>query len=298
MAKKKHITFIANSLAISSGFSEFESLIKKHLNTEKYDYTLYLTGKAGDANRIASGAVDRKSSALVAVGGDGTINEISRAIIGTDTRLGIVPYGSGNGLARHLGIPLATKKAFDILNKGRTIPIDTGTINNMSFVNVAGAGFDARVANLYAKSGERGFKSYFRIVISEYLNYKPGEFKIIFDDKEITTKAIFVTFANSSQFGYNTVIAPGASVTDGMLDLVIVKRFPSIEIPRAIHLLYTHKIDHSGYVERYRSKEIKLIRNKGRKVNLDGEAINMEGELQVKINPSSMQVLVPENFKD
>jgi YegS/Rv2252/BmrU family lipid kinase len=298
MAEKKHITFIANSLAVSASYSEFNNLVEKHLDRSVYDYNIHFTEKEGDAERFAFDSVSRSSSVLVAVGGDGTVNEISRALIGTDTKLGIIPYGSGNGLARHLGIPLITRKAFEILNQGITTSIDTGTINNINFVNVAGAGFDAKVANRYAKSGERGFKSYFRIIVTEYLSYKPREFSITFNDRKIIRKAIFVSFANSSQFGYNTVIAPGASLKDGLIDLVIVKRFPSIEIPRAIHLLYTNKIDHSEYVERYRSDEITLERSKGQKVNIDGEAVNMGKSLQVKVNPLSMQVIVPENFTD
>lgn len=298
MAEKKHVTFIVNSLAVARSYKEFKSLVERYLDRSLYDYEIEFTGNKGDANRIARRSIESRSPVLVAVGGDGTVNEISPALIGTDTKLGIIPYGSGNGLARHLGIPLITKRAFEILNEGSVRSIDTATINDRPFINIAGAGFDARVANLYEKSGERGFKSYFCIVISEYLNYRPREFRLTFNDQVIERKAIFVTFANSSQFGYNTVIAPGASVTDGMLNLVIVKKFPSIEIPRAIHLLYTNKIDHWEYIETYRSKEILLERNKGRKVNIDGEAVSMDRSLSVKVNPASLQVIVPENFKD
>jgi YegS/Rv2252/BmrU family lipid kinase len=289
----KHILFIVNSATVDSSLQDFRRMVEKHLDHIQYEFDIKFTEKPGDAILFASSAQELGSSICVAVGGDGTVNHVAQSIIGTDIVLGIIPMGSGNGLARHLKISTSAKKAFQVLNHGKIMNMDTGVINSIPFVNIAGAGFDARVANRYSLSGERGFKTYFRIIISEYLNYKPRTFLMDIDGKEVEKKAIFVNFANSSQFGYNTVIAPKAKVNDGLLDLVIVKRFPLQEIPRTTHLLYSHKIDQSEYVEVHQVRKVILERNKGRKVNIDGEAITMDKTLNINVVPSSLQVMAP-----
>jgi len=290
----KHIRFIINSATVDKSYHEFRTLVEQNLDKSLYDYDIKFTERPGDTQQLSASARDLGTSICVAVGGDGTVNQVAQSIIGTGVTMGIIPLGSGNGLARHLKIPVSIKKAFHVLNHYKVMEIDTCKMNGIPFVNIAGAGFDARVANRYALSGERGFKSYFKIIFSEYLNYNPRAFRLIINKETIDREAIFISFANSSQFGYNTVIAPQARINDGLLDIVVVKRFPIQEIPRTTHLLYSHKIDHSEYVEVFQASEVILERNKGRKVNIDGEAMSMDKKLKVNLVPKSLPVIVPE----
>jgi diacylglycerol kinase (ATP) len=166
---------------------------------------------------------------IAAVGGDGTVNEVGRALVHSEAVLAIIPVGSGNGLARHLGIPVGLKKGIKALNHAYPIVIDTGKINDKIFLGVAGIGFDAHIAHKFALFGKRGFFSYCQVASREFSLYAPQSYFITIDGKQITKKAFILTFANSSQYGNNFLIAPKARVSDGYLDLVIIDDIPSIQ---------------------------------------------------------------------
>jgi YegS/Rv2252/BmrU family lipid kinase len=290
--EKHRICFIHNPVSGVRRFSRFEDLIRNNLDLDKFEYAILETKSPKDAMRLASVAIQEKYEIIVAVGGDGTINEVVQGIGQSQVILGIVPGGSGNGLARHLEIPLEAEKAIQLINKLNIKTIDLATINGYPFASIAGLGFDARVANKYRKVKKRGLYGYFRVVTREYFSYREREFTLTFNDQKINRKALLLSIANSNQFGYNTIIAPTAQAWDGLLDVVIVKKFPLGELPRMIGLLFTGKIDQSQYIESFKTKEIFITRKRGKRVNIDGEAIKMGREIFIRIQPSSIKVIV------
>ncbi len=293
VAGKSSIKFIINPISGVRKKDMMGQYIRKHLDYSKFNADISYTKKAGDATSLAQDAVQKNFDLVVAAGGDGTINEVSRALTGTDTTLGIIPLGSGNGLAHHLKIPTNPISALQLINNSNEIKIDTVNVNDTMYVSIAGVGFDAKVARKFAKSDKRGFLSYFRIVSQEYTYYKEKKYKLIIDDREILSSALLISFANSNQFGYNTTIAPKASLDDGLIDVCIVKKVPLIELPVVAHLLYFNQIDKSRYVKIIKAKEVILEQNKNRTVNLDGEPLKLGKKLHFKINPLSLKILIP-----
>jgi YegS/Rv2252/BmrU family lipid kinase len=290
--KKLKICFIFNPFSGRRKIGRFEEMIRQNLDLDRFDYTIYETKSPKDAMRKASALVKDNFDIVVAAGGDGTINEIVHGMGTSPLMLGIIPIGSGNGLARHLEIPLEPEKAIKLINHLKTRTIDIASINGYPFASIAGLGFDARVANKYRKLKSRGFYGYFRVVTTEFFRYREREYLLEFNDQKISRKALLLSVANSNQFGYNTIIAPKAEPDDGLLDVVIMKKFPIGEIPRMIGLLFTGKIDQSSYIEFFKTKEIFILRKTGNHVNIDGEAIKMGKEIFIRIQPSAIKVIV------
>lgn len=267
--------------------------VKQYLDLTRYDYTVAVSENPGHATLLADQAINDKAEAIVTAGGDGSINEIARSIIGTNVALGIIPAGSGNGLAHHLHIPFRTNKAFDVINAFRTKIIDTLLINHMPCVSIAGVGFDALVARKFAESTDRGFQTYFRIALSSYQSYKPEKYRIWIDGKKCKEKALLICFANSNQFGHNAFIAPAAEVDDGLVDVCIVRKIPITKILLPVNLLFLKQIDKSKYVRIIKAKQVTLKGNTARIVNLDGEMEELGETIEVSIRPQSLKVIVP-----
>lgn len=290
---KKRIVFIINPISGIIKKENVIALINSNIDKSKFDHSIQITQAPGHAIEICKMEVSKDADIIVAVGGDGSINEIAQGLKGSDVQLGIIPAGSGNGLAHHLKIPINIRKAIAVINKDNCIKIDTASINNRLFVSIAGVGFDGLVAKKFAKSNRRGFITYLKIVTEEYPKYRPRKYTIRINDKKIETKALFITFANSSQFGYNTAFTPYASVDDGLLDICIMGKPPIIKIPILASLLYSRKIDKSRYVQILRAKEFTVTSKKRRWVNIDGEPMKLDKKLVVKVMPLSLGVVVP-----
>ncbi|MDZ7744038.1 MAG: YegS/Rv2252/BmrU family lipid kinase [Bacteroidota bacterium] len=290
---KKKIKIIINPISGVRRKDMMGQYIQTHLDHNKFDADISYTKKAGDATSLAVDAVRESFDLVVAAGGDGTINEVSRALTGTVTTLGIIPLGSGNGLAHHLRIPTNPVSAIELINNFNETRIDTVDVNDTMYVSIAGVGFDAKVARKFAKKDKRGFLSYFRIVSEEYTYYKEKKYKLLIDGRELVDSALLISFANSNQFGYNTTIAPKAKLDDGLIDVCIVKKVPLIELPLVVHLLYFNQIDKSRYVEIIKAREVILEQSKNRTVNLDGEPLKLGKKLHFKINPLSLKILIP-----
>ncbi|MFC2100654.1 diacylglycerol/lipid kinase family protein [Bacteroidota bacterium] len=295
MEGKKKILFIINPISgVSTPFRKnILDQINNKINREIYDHQIVFTEKAGHACKLTINAIKEGYKIIVAVGGDGSINEIARVITGTDVTLGILPTGSGNGLAHHLSIPINISRAIEVINKCRTIKIDTANINDLFFLSIAGIGFDATVAQKYAQEKRRGFLSYFKIITLEYPRYKPKKYTLTIDGKKIKTRALFISFANSDQFGYKTTIAPDAKINDGFIDVCLVKKMPLIATPFLAPLIFLKKANRSKYIKIIKAKEVKLTMRKGKKINLDGESVDVSRKIKLKVNPLSLKVIVP-----
>jgi len=291
--EKQKIIFIINPVSGVVKETGIELQIEKYLDKDKYNYEIYYTEYAKHAIELSRKAVSEKTDIIIAVGGDGSVNEVVNGIKGSDVVLGVIPLGSGNGLARFLKIPLQIKESIKIINRAKIKQIDTISINETDFVSIAGLGFDALVAKKFAKYHKRGFWSYFKIATKEYQTYRPKKYILHLNGQEITTRALMIVFANSDQFGYNTAIAPDAKIDDGLMDVCIVKKIPMYQTPFLIHLLFLKQLDKTNYIDIIKTSEVSVIRKKNRVVNIDGEPIKLTKDLKLKINHLALKVIVP-----
>lgn len=290
---RKKIRFIINPISGVGRKLIIEELINENIDTAKYEHEIVYTKAMNHATELSREAAEKNYDVVVAVGGDGSVNEVARGLIGSNTALGIIPAGSGNGLAHHLKISSSVSKAVKIINEEKSILIDTVNLNNEIFISIAGVGFDALVAKKYAKEGKRGFWSYFKIVTQEYITYKPKKYHLNIDGVEMKTEALLISFANSSQFGYNASIAPDAELSDGFVDVCICKKVPFIETPIIANLLYMKQIDKTKYVDIIKGKNIIVERKRNKVVNIDGEAMKVGKTINITVNPLSLKIIIP-----
>ena len=294
---KKKIIFIVNPISGHHNKNHFPNLVESSIDKNKYDYTIVFTEYANHATELTMKAIEDGYEYIAAVGGDGTINEVAKCMIGKEQTLVIIPFGSGNGLARHLGLPFKVEKLIkEVINNGKKYKIDTATMNGVPFISLAGIGFDAMIADYFAKDENRGFLTYAKLITEKYPNYRQKEYTLIMDDKTtIECKPFFVTFANSSQFGYNAEISPKASVQDGFLDVCIFKKPNILEVPIVATYFLAKQIDKSNFIDIYKAKKIQVIRKVDEVANVDGEPVEMSKDIIVEIKPLSLNILLQNN---
>jgi len=292
----KRVLFIINPISGTGNKLKVEHLIKTKCEG-MLNFDIKYTEAPLHGKQIAAEA-KTQYDAVVAVGGDGTINEIAQSLIDSDCHMGIIPLGSGNGLARHLKIPLNTEKAIEnIINFNSSI-IDTGSINDQFFVNVAGVGFDAFVAHKFAEAKGRGFRTYAHIITKEFPKYKPLRINLEVDNTIITNTFFMITIANSSQFGNNAFISPNASLCDGLFNVVMLRKFPLITSPVLAGLLFTKKIDLFQYVQNITGKKI-VIEKKGEIcAQIDGEPVTFTDKIVIENKALSLKIITPEKYND
>ena len=291
--RKKRILFIINPISGIGKKKNIETLIREHTDSSNYDYQIKFTTGPGNGTELAREAVASGMDVVVAIGGDGTVNEIGQALVGTSTALGIIPTGSGNGLARHLKIPFRFDKAIGVINRCKIRKIDTATINDQVFLSMAGVGYDAFVAKKFANAPKRGFFTYFRIVSNEYSQYLPKKYILEVDGKVIRRRALSITFANSNQFGNNTSIDPNAKLDDGLVDVCVVRRVPLWLVPFYVPALFFKTFHKTHYMEIIRAKKAVVTRKKGKTIHLDGDPSKTGKVLEMKVNPLSLNIIVP-----
>ncbi len=293
MAKKK-IVFIINPISGTGKQYGIEKKIKQYLDHKKFKSRIYYSEYAGHLTKKTQKAISKEFDYIVSVGGDGSINEVFQNLVGYDNVMGILPTGSGNGLARHLNIPLNLKKAIQLFNSHSILKIDTAEINQHPFVSIAGVGYDAFVAKLFDEAKNRGFWSYFKIVLSSYFHYKEKEYRISINDGETKSiKAFMVCFANSNQFGNNVQIAPQANINDGFIDVCIVKKIPIWAIPFTTFLLVTKKLEKSRYYRAFKAEKLKLHSTENLQVNIDGDPKQLGDTIELIVRPSSLNIVSP-----
>lgn len=228
---------------------------------------------------------------IVAVGGDGTINEIGSALIHSDTPLGIIPRGSGNGLANHLGISSNMNTSIQQLLDGKSKSLDTVLLNGKHFVNVAGVGFDGHISKLFNQSKRRGFLSYARLVVQEFIKFKEFDYRVIDEKTSKSGSAFIIALANSSQYGNNFKIAPNALSNDGLANIMIYKK-PSIwAAPSLAWSLFKGKSLSEKHCIELKSRKI-TIESEDQPMHLDGEVVNLSTkQLNIEVLPNSLMVI-------
>ena len=295
---KSKIAFIVNPFSGNSSKRTIPEMIAKLLDSEKYDYQIIYTEYAGHAIEIARNCVeDNEIDIVVAVGGDGSVNEVAASLADTNKILGIVPAGSGNGLAMHLGLGRQTSRAISLLNDSKVVEIDTCTVNQKFFINVAGLGFDARVAYLTKANKKRGFLPYFTTSLQEFKNFKPISLTINIDGKIIRGSYAAAVVANASLYGYHFSISPHSSLQDGLLDVVLIKEAPVYKYLLSGWRFLNRSLHRSSLVEIYKGKDVTIESESKDYLHLDGEGFESESNLTFTIAPNSLKVLVPANSK-
>tara|TARA_R110002096_G_scaffold378222_3_gene572086 strand:+ start:12904 stop:13806 length:903 start_codon:yes stop_codon:yes gene_type:complete len=286
--KKLHFQYIINPI---SGVSKKLRIVEKvqSLMPKTTNYGITFTQEVGHASQIAREAVEKKVDAVIAVGGDGTVNEIAKSLVHTDVALGLIPCGSGNGFARHLKIPLNSEKAIQRINEFNVKKIDAAKINREVFVASAGFGFDAQVSEKFNQSKQRGFLAYMQLGAKEFFNYKPQTFDIVIDGEKKTVTVFLLTVANIGQYGNNAWIAPQASVLDGKLNVCMLKPFPPHLAPDIIYKVFNKQIEASDYYESFEAETIEII-NPG-KYHVDGEHKLSSTDLKIKVLPGALKVI-------
>ena len=298
MTEKKRIIFVVNPNSGTQGKKAILKCIDERLDRSIYDYSIVKTEYAGHATQIAANAVREKVDVVVAIGGDGTINEIARSLVHTETALGIIPCGSGNGLARHLRIPMEPKAAIDVINRGYELCIDYGKINNILFFCTCGVGFDAFVSLKFADSGKRGLLTYLENTLHESLRYQPETYEIENEEGTVKYKAWLIACGNASQYGNDAYIAPQASLTDGLMDVTIMEPFTVLDVPSLSFQLFNKTIDQNSRVKTMRAKKIKIHRANDGVRHFDGDPLMAGKELEVEIVPSGLRVIAAEKKKE
>lgn len=287
------LIFIINPVAGTRQKRTIHEAIEKTFSPGEYE--IFYTEYAGNAYEIASKKAEEGYANIVAVGGDGTVNEVASALVNTNSRLGIIPAGSGNGLARHLRIPVSFSDSLKVLRDPEIKTIDVGQVNGRYFFCTCGTGFDASVGKKFANESKRGMISYVRATIHQYIKYSPKTYILKAENKKVELKAFLVTFANSGQYGNNAYIAPNAVIDDGWLDLCVLRPFPKSETLELGLRLFFKNIDQSPYLEIMRVKKATLKRKNNKKItlHLDGEPVTLKKKLKVKVIPSALHVMTP-----
>jgi YegS/Rv2252/BmrU family lipid kinase len=291
----KKIYLIINPISGVGSKDKIPDLIASNCLERGISMEVLKTGYAGHAKELTLRAIDGGADCVVAVGGDGTVNEIAQNLLYSDVVLGIIPRGSGNGLARELNIPMDLKGAVDVIFSGHTSIIDACKANERVFFCTCGVGFDAAISKEFAKEKHRGSLTYVKDIVESYLDYKPEVYELNIDSHTLKEKAFMITCANASQYGNNAFIAPNADIHDGEIDITILSPFNTLDIgPLAIQL-FTKTIDKNSKIKTLRAKKAQIIRQKAGVMHIDGEPVMEAKEINASVIKSAVTVFTPEN---
>lgn len=290
----KRILFIINPISGIKRIINFERVIQRKIDHAKFDVSVRYTEYKGHGSLLAREAVADHIDIVVAVGGDGTINEIASQLVNTDTIMGIIPAGSGNGMAFHLNIPIVATRAVKVINQLKVEPIDVCQLNDSYFFSVAGIGFDAKVAYDFNAEKHRGLNNYLKQIIKNYIHYKQDMFRISYNGITIDKEAFFITFANSSQWGFNIKMAPFASIQDGLVDVCIFHKPPFYKILPTAGNLLTNQINKDPISEYISCSEVNISTEDGLPIylHIDGDAVEPTTEVHVRVIPKSLNMIV------
>ena len=286
------IRFIINPISGKAQHKGLESRIEKLLDLNKFDFDYLYTERAKHATELAQQAAHENIDVVVAVGGDGTMNECAKGLLGSQTALAVLPCGSGNGFAFYFGMERNINKAIKQLNISDFKTIDTCTANGVPFFNVSGVGFDAHIANLFATTKVRGFSSYIKLVLRECANYQAQDYLLEYDGKKEVYNAVIISWANASQFGNGAQISPESKVDDGLTEICVLKDFRRFLVPVLLYRLFTGKIHQSKYMTIIKTKSISIFCQNGQS-HIDGESQDLGKEIHIYTHPKTLKVFVP-----
>ncbi len=294
MNENKKVLFIINKYAGTGYQTSVEGRILSRCEELHIESSIEFTQGPNHATDLAQQAASsKKFNVVFAVGGDGTVNEVAQGLVHTPQAMGILPKGSGNGLARHLGIPMDFKKALELIGSSTSISMDSFLINNKLSVNVSGIGFDGHVAGLFGKGGKRGLIGYTKLVLKEFFSFKEFTAEVIIDHKTHKKNAFVLAFANSSQFGNNARVSPQASVCDGLLDICFIRKVPLMHAAGFAQKMFTGQIEKSSFVDIVKGKQLTLSFAQAMPYHVDGEAMTPAQNFSIIIQPASISMVVP-----
>ena len=299
MSKKRNITFIINPISGTHSKDEIPQMIDEVLDKDMFDYKVILTEYAGHAADIAREEAAKGTDIVAAVGGDGTVNEVARSLTHKDTALAIVPCGSGNGLARHLCLPMDIRKAIEMINACKIESFDYGVINEMPFFCTCGMGFDAFISLKFAESGKRGPVTYVENVLKEGLKYKPETYEVSDESGARKYKAFLIACANASQYGNNAYIAPGATMKDGEMDVIVMEPFDVLDAPQIAADLFMKTLGNNSKIKTFRTKRLHIHRSEAGAIHYDGDPIMTDADVDVHIEHDGIRIVTnPDAIED
>jgi YegS/Rv2252/BmrU family lipid kinase len=296
MSENNKVFFIINKYSGAGYRPDVEGRIITACGQLNLECVIEFTQERGHATELARHAVEQNFRTVFAVGGDGTVNEVAQGMVNTGVTMGILPKGSGNGLARHICVPMNFRKSLATLSSRQTITMDTVLVNGRLSVNVAGIGFDGHVAGLFGKNGKRGLVGYSWLVVKEFLSF--GEFPLDMevDGQRFQRSTFILAFANSSQFGNNAKVAPHASVCDQRVDVCLIKKVPLTQAIGFAQKMFNGTMDRSAFVEIIQAKKIELQFDRPMPYHIDGEAMEPQARFSIEVQPKSLRMLVPEGM--
>ena len=292
MSTRKTITFILNPISGTVKKAGIPDLISSTLDSSRFEHRIVWTEYAGHASVIAHEERDRGTDVVVAVGGDGTVNEVGRSLVDSPTAMAILPCGSGNGLARHLMLPMDIEKSLKVINRCEIHRLDYGIINDHPFFCTCGMGFDAFISQKFAEAGKRGKVTYIENVLKEGLTYKPETYRI--EDENGTTlhKAFLISCANASQYGNNAYIAPQASMSDGLLDVIIMEPFDMLEAPQVAIEMMNKTLDKNQKIKTFRTQHIHIHRKEDGWIHYDGDPLFTSADVDIRLVHQGIKMVV------
>ena len=293
MAGKRKILAVINPISGTSNKEFMPETIARCIDPDKFDVVVRFTQHASHATLLTEEAIKEGFYGVIAVGGDGTINEVAAALRDSSTALGIIPCGSGNGLARHLGIPMNVEKALEIINLDNIEALDYCTANDRPFFCTCGMGFDAHVSQKFAEARKRGPLSYIQKTLVEYLKYRCKTYSIEMNDRVVTEKAFVIACGNASQYGNNAFITPRASMHDGLIDVTVIHPFTPLDTAVLGVLLFTRHIDQDTNINTFRTSELTIHRPKPDVMHIDGEPIMMDADIHIKCHKAGIRIFLP-----
>lgn len=288
----RKILFIINSISGTHSKESIPKMIDRLIDKSRFVPKVVFTEYAGHAAILATKAKACGVDIVVAVGGDGTVNEVGRSLVGSQTAMGIIPCGSGNGLARHLQLPMSIRKSLEIINECQIHQLDYGMINDYPFFCTCGMGFDAFISGKFAEAGKRGPVTYLENVLSEGLKYKPETYEIIDDGGVTRKKAYLISCANASQYGNNAYIAPQASMSDGLLDVIIMEPFDLLDAPQISMDLFNKTLDKNSKVKTFRTKSLHIRRRGEGLIHFDGDPVMTGPNIKIHLVEKGIRVII------
>lgn len=295
MPNKKKVWFIINPISGIEKKDFIPEIIKTELDATLFDYDIKYTTSKGHGFLIGKEAIEKKIDIVCAVGGDGTVHDVATSLIGSEVILAILPAGSGNGLARHMHIPLDLRKAVRCINSNYVIQMDTGRINNLAFLGIGGFGFDALIAKRFDEDTKRGFWMYVKHVLKEFFRFHPINFTIDTNGEVRNIRALLCTIANTSEYGKGFIISPKSDPTDGKLEMVLLKPFSFWRIPFVANNYFKGKMQRPALSEviSFKSATIEMNTSLG---HYDGEPTVVPNRVTIEVVPKSLYILIPKKI--